>query len=85
MMENFNMKLYNPLKPHIVTDGTLYCIRKWFIFLGFCYFDLYKRDYWWISRVGIRHCWHDELEFVKKILPISKKHKKDGSVAQWRI
>ena len=67
------MKIYNPLRPHICTDGENYGIRKWFFIYGFQYFDLITKDDWrtkhYIERIKSK-----DLGLVKKILPLAYKY-----------
>lgn len=38
--------MYNPFKPHIATNGEVYCVRKLSI-IGWMLFDLRTYDNWW--------------------------------------
>ncbi len=73
------MKFYNPFKPHIVTDGEYYAIRKSALFF-WKYFDLKEFDFWWVVPEYVdKYCWSKDLISIKNTLPFAKKFKrKDG-------
>jgi hypothetical protein len=63
------MKFYNPYKPHIVTDGTRFAIRKRVVFLGWEFFDVRANPFWWYADEYInRYCWCLSFEEAKKAL-----------------
>ena len=66
------MKFYNPFKPHIVTDGEKYAIRKFKLVIGWQYFDIHYLNYWWIRDYDLKYCWTRSEEKAKALLDQAK-------------
>ena len=73
------MKLYNPFKPHIVTDGKYYYVRK-LTFIGWSFLDRNDPDYFWsIPQFVNKHCKlytkEDAKSSIKKHYQLKQKPK----------
>jgi len=71
------MKFYNPFKPHIVTNGELFAIRKLslfcFLFLDDQLCDKFKRNWWMQSS---NQYFIGDLQNTKKLLNNYQKNHK---------
>ncbi len=64
-MQLFKFKFYNPFKPHIVSFGDKYLVRKWSV-LAWEYkeTDTFRNDepYWWVLWEYVnKHCMCNSL------------------------
>ncbi len=65
------MKLYNPFKPHIVTDGKYYYVRK-LTSIGWGFLDRRNPDdFWFVPRFISKYCNLDTKEDARSLI---KKH-----------